>query len=159
VDASPDVAWIRDLYRARAVLEGAGVRRWPVAPEELRERVRTSLVAYTSAARSGASYPQLDERHRAFHVSLVALTGSPRLVRMAEDLVAELAPALAQADGSRRLALDRPHDQPDRPHDQADSDAHLVRLLERGNHESASHHLARHLADAEVDVLEALRPS
>jgi DNA-binding GntR family transcriptional regulator len=146
--ASPDPASIRDVYRARAVLEGAGVRRWPVAPEELREHVRTSLVAYTSAARSGASYPQLEERHRAFHVSLVALTGSPRLVHLAEDLVAELGPALAQVARTGRDA-----------HDRTDSHAHLVRLLERGDHDAASHYLARHLADAEVDVLAALGPS
>jgi len=144
-DAAPDPASIRDVYRARAVLEGAGVRRWPVVPEELRERVRTNLAALTSAVRAGASFPQLDEHHRAFHASLVALTGSPRLVRMAEDLVAELEPALARVDRTR----------PDF-HDRADSHTHLVRLLERGDHDAAAHYLARHLADAEVDLLESL---
>ena len=82
--SSPDPDSVRDVCRARAVLEGAGVRRWPVAGEERRAHVRACLDAYTSAVRAGAAYQQLNERHLAFHVSLVALTGSPRLVRMAE---------------------------------------------------------------------------
>jgi DNA-binding GntR family transcriptional regulator len=143
--SSPDPDSIRDVCRARAVLEGAGVRRWPVAGDERREHVRSCLVAYTSAVREGASYQQLNERHLAFHVSLVALTGSPRLVHMAENLVVELKLALAQVDRIRRNA-----------HDQADSHTHLVRLLESGDQDSASHYLARHLADAEVDILDAL---
>ena len=85
--SSPDPDSVRDVCRARAVLEGAGVRRWPVAGEERRAHVRACLDAYISAVRAGAAYEQLNERHLAFHVSLVALTGSPRLVRMAGQLV------------------------------------------------------------------------
>ncbi len=143
--ATPDPDSVRDVCRARAVLEGAGVRRWAVASEEQRDRVRTGLVAYTTALRSGASYQALNELHLAFHVALVGLTGSPRLVHMAENLVVELKLALAQVDRIRRNA-----------HDQADSHTHLVRLLERGDHDAASHYLARHLAEAEVATLEAL---
>lgn len=143
--ATPDPESVRDVCRARAVLEGAGVRRWPVASEELRERVRASLVAYLAAVRSGAAARRLDERHLAFHVSLVGLTGSPRLVHMAEALGVELRLALAQVDRTGRGA-----------HDRADSHMHLVRLLERGDQEGASHHLARHLAEAEIAILEAL---
>jgi DNA-binding GntR family transcriptional regulator len=143
--SSPDRGSVRDVCRARAVLEGAGVRRWPVAGEERREHVRGCLAAYTSAVRERASYQQLNERHLAFHVSLVALTGSPRLVRMAESLVVELRLALAQVERIRRTA-----------HDQTDSHSPLVRLLESGDQDGASHYLARHLADAEVAILEAL---
>ncbi len=96
--SSPDPDSVRDVCRARAVLEGAGVRRWPVAGEERRAHVRACLDAYISAVHAGASYQQLNERHLAFHVSLVALTGSPRLVRMAGQLVVELKLALAQVD-------------------------------------------------------------
>jgi DNA-binding GntR family transcriptional regulator len=143
--SSPDPGSVRDVCRARAVLEGAGVRRWPVAGEERREHVRRCLDAYTSAVRERAPYQQLNERHLAFHVSLVALTGSPRLVRMAENLVVELKLALAQVERIRRTA-----------HDQTDSHSHLVRLLESGDQDGAAHYLARHLADAEVAILEAL---
>lgn len=143
--ASPDPESIRDVCRARAVLEGAGVRRWRVAGDERRDRVRASLAAYDSAVREGAPSGQLDQRHLAFHVSLVALTGSRRLVRTAEGLVAELRLALAQVEPTRRLA-----------HDRADSHVQLLRLLEGGDPDGASHHLARHLADAEVSLLDAL---
>lgn len=143
--ATPDPASIRDVCRARAVLEGAGVRRWPVAGEELRGRVRATLASYTSAVRSGASHQELTQLHLAFHVSLVGLTGSERLVHMADSLVAELRLALAQVDRIRRNS-----------HDLADPHTHLVRLLERGDLDGASKYLARHLADAETSVLAAL---
>ena len=143
--ASPDPDSIRDVCRARAVLEGAGVRRWPVASEELRDHVRSSLDTYTAAVRAGGTYQELNERHLDFHVSLVGLTGSERLVHMAEALVVELKLALAQVDRIRRNA-----------HDQADSHTHLVQLLERGDVDAASTHLGQHLADAEKSLLDAL---
>lgn len=143
--ASPDPDSIRDVCRARQVLEGAGVRAWPQAPEELRDEVRASLAAYLAAVRQGASYQELNERHLAFHVSLVKLTGSPRLVHMAENVVDELKLALAQVDRIRRNA-----------HDQGDSHSRLVDLLENGEHEAASAYLTQHLADAEVSILGAL---
>jgi DNA-binding GntR family transcriptional regulator len=143
--STPDPDSVRDVCRARLVLEGAGVRRWPEADESLRDAVRTSLVSYTGAVRSGASYQELNERHLAFHVSLVGLTGSPRLVSMAESLMVELRLALAQVDRIRRNA-----------HDQADSHTALVMLLERGDVDGASAFLDRHLADAEESVVGAL---
>jgi DNA-binding GntR family transcriptional regulator len=117
------------------------------ARDERRDHVRACLAAYTSAVREGAPAQQLDERHLAFHVALVALTGSPRLVRTAEHLVAELRLALAQVEPDRRVA-----------HDRADPHAQLLRLLEGDDHDGAAHHLARHLADAEVGLLDALAP-
>lgn len=143
--ATPDPDSVRDICRARWVLEGEGVRRWPEADEEHRDAVRTALVRYTSAVRSGGSYQQLNERHLAFHVSLVGLTDSPRLVAMAESLMVELKLALAQVDRIRRNA-----------HDQADSHTALVMLLERGDVDGATDFLRRHLDDAEAQILTAL---
>jgi DNA-binding GntR family transcriptional regulator len=143
--STPDPDSVRDICRARWVLEGSGVRRWSTASEELRDAVRTSLVRYTTAVRSGASYQQLNERHLAFHVSLVGLTDSPRLVAMAESLMVELKLALAQVDRIRRNA-----------HDQADSHTALVMLLERGDIEGATTFLEKHLANAEASILDAL---
>ena len=143
--AVPDPDSIRDVCRARAVLEEAGVRRWPEAGEELRNEVRSALVAYTSAVRAEAPYEELNERHLAFHVALVGLTGSPRLVRLADALVLELKLALAQVDRLRRNA-----------HDQADTHVHLVRLLDRSDVDGASAYLAQHLVDAEASLLAAL---
>lgn len=143
--ASPDPDSIRDVCRARAVLEGAGVRRWPVAAEELREQVRAALASYTATVDRGGTYQELNEQHHAFHVSLVGLTGSERLVHMAGTLMIELRLALAQVDRIRRNA-----------HDQGDSHTELVRLLERGDVDAASSHLGQHLAEAEMSLLDAL---
>ena len=141
--ADPDS--VHDICQARQVLEGAGVRRWPDADEGLRDAVRTALVRYTGAVRAGGSYQELNERHLAFHVSLVGLTGSPRLVAMAESLMVELRLALAQVDRIRRNA-----------HDQAETHTHLVMLLERGDVAGASAFLTKHLDDAETSILGAL---
>ncbi len=146
--ASPEADSVRDVCAARWVLEGAGVRRWLEASEEQREEVRRTLAAYIGAVRNPdrrASYQELNERHLAFHVSLVGLTGSPRLVAMAENLVVELKLALAQVDRIRRNA-----------HDQAETHAALVRLLEAGDLDGALEFLRLHLRDAEISIVAAL---
>jgi DNA-binding GntR family transcriptional regulator len=143
--ACPEADSVRDVCGARLVLEGAGIRQWCQATDEQRARVRESLDAYITAIDADASYQELNERHLAFHVSLVGLTGSPRLVAMQENLVVELKLALAQVDRIRRNA-----------HDQADSHASLVRLLEGGDLDAAYAFLVQHLADAQDEIIEAL---
>lgn len=143
--AEPRAESVRDVCRARWVLEGAGVRRWCEASEEQRDLVRSTLAAYTTAVREEASYQELNERHLAFHVSLVGLTGSPRLVAMQGNLVVELKVALAQVERINRNA-----------HDQADTHVALVRLLEHGDTGGASEFLREHLAHAEEEIVEAL---
>ncbi|MBM0127171.1 GntR family transcriptional regulator [Pimelobacter simplex] len=147
--ATPRADSVRDVCRARWVLEGAGVRAWPAAADARRARVRTTLEAYTAAVRSGeASYEELNERHLSFHVSLVELTGSPRLVQMAEALMDELRLALAQVERINRNA-----------HDEAESHEGLVELLEADRidgPDGASEFLRKHIDDAEVEIIEAL---
>lgn len=143
--STPEADSVRDVCRAREVLEGAGVRRWPDAPEAARAQVRTRLEGYTAAVTAGAAYPELNQRHLAFHVSLVGLLDSPRLVGMAESLVLELRLALARVDRIRRNA-----------HAQAGSHAALVRMLDDGDVEGASQFLRVHLADAEGAIVSAL---
>ena len=108
-----------------------------------------TLDAYTGAVRSGsASYEALNEHHLAFHVSLVALTGNPRLVQMAEMLMDELKLALAQVERINRNA-----------HDEAEPHEGLVTLLDAGRIEgdSGAHEfLRRHIDDAEKEIIEAL---
>lgn len=148
--ATPRADSVRDVCRARWVLEGAGVRAWATADAVRRQRVRDTLEAYTDAVRSGtASYEELNERHLSFHVSLVELTGSPRLTQMAEALMDELKLALAQVDRLHRNA-----------HDEAESHEGLVALLEAGHldgPDGAHEFLRAHIDDAEIEVIEALR--
>ncbi|WP_426245568.1 GntR family transcriptional regulator [Nocardioides sp. LHG3406-4] len=146
--AAPDPESVRDVCRARAVLEVAGVRNWHLAAEPARERVRAALVAYTGAVAAGGSYQLLNERHLAVHASFVGLLGSTRLVAVAESLSAELRLALAQIDRIRRNA-----------HDQAGTHTHLVMMLERGDVDAAADDLTQHLADAETAIIGALGAS
>ena len=143
--ASPQADSVHDVCCARLVLEGAGIRAWADATDAQRAEVRATLDAYIRAIRSDASYQELNERHLDFHVSLVGLTGSPRLVAMQQNLVLELKLALAQVDRLRRNA-----------HDQADTHAALVRLLEEGRVDAAYDFLVVHLEDAERGIIEAL---
>ncbi|MFT3873832.1 MAG: GntR family transcriptional regulator [Nocardioides sp.] len=143
--AAPDPDSIADVVRARGVLELAGVQAWPTASVEARERLREALDTYLAAVDAGASYQQMNQHHLALHLALVGLTESPRLVAMAESLVAELRVALAQIDRTRRNA-----------HDQAGSHAHLWELLEADDVDGAVQELQHHLADAEVALQEAL---
>ncbi|KRB78562.1 hypothetical protein ASE01_04710 [Nocardioides sp. Root190] len=147
--ATPRADSVRDVCRARWVLEGAGVQAWTAADDVRRQRVRATLEAYTEAVRGGkASYEELNERHLAFHVSLVELTGSARLVHMAEALMDELKLALAQVDRLSRNA-----------HDEAEAHEGLVALLEAGEidgRHGAYTFLRRHIDDAEIEIIEAL---
>jgi DNA-binding GntR family transcriptional regulator len=146
--ATPDPESIHDVCRARAVLEIAGVRSWPDADEPRRQAVRDALAAFAAAASgsgTGSSYQDLNERHLAFHLSLVGLVGSPRLQAMAMALYAELRLALAQVDRARQNAPD-----------QAGSHTLLVQLLDSGDIDATVAELERHLAGAEVAILERL---
>ena len=143
--SSPDPRSIHDVCRARVVLEMAGVRSWPQADPTARTAVRVALADYTRAVAENASFQLLNQRHLAFHRSLVGLAGSPRLVAMAESLYAELRLALAQVDRER-------HNAPE----QAGSHARLVQLMESGDIEATVAELDQHLAGAEVAILERL---
>lgn len=143
--ATPEAESVRDVCAARWVLEGAGVARWREAGDDQRDHVREALRSYTDAVRAEGTYQELNTLHLAFHVSLVGLTGSPRLVSMAENLVAELKLALAQVERIARNA-----------HDQADTHVALVQLLEDDQVDDALEFLQAHLADAETEIVCAL---
>ena len=143
--ATPDPESIGDVSRARGVLELAGVRHWDSANELDREAVRTALHEYGAAVARSAGYGELNRRHLAIHLSLVGLTGSPRLVAMAAQLTAELRLALAQVDRVRQNASD-----------QAASHQHLLDLLEAGDVDAAAAELGEHLEGAESAILERL---
>ena len=136
---------VHDVCTARTVLEVAGVRRWPEASQPDRDACRRALADFESAAGSAASPAELTAAHLAIHRSFVALTGSARLVALAESLTAEIRLALAKVDRIRRNSRDQVH-----------SHESLVALLEGGDVDGAVAALERHLADAETSMLTAL---
>lgn len=138
-----DAAEIQDVCTARAVLEGAGIARWNDAGDEAREGVRAAMSSYAKVARQQPSPAEFNAAHVALHRSFVALTGSPRLVAMADSLYAEIQLALARVDRNRKNAAEQVRDH-----------ACIVDLLEAGKVAEAGKAIRVHLADAETSILE-----
>lgn len=136
---------IRDVCRARAVLETAGVRHWDAATDEARDTVRAALTEFNRLAGAGATPHELTAAHLQIHRALAGLTGSPRLLAMADSLYAEIRLALASLDRSRGNVREQVH-----------SHADLLRLLERGHLDEAEAELAAHLAGAERSIVESV---
>jgi DNA-binding GntR family transcriptional regulator len=143
--SEPDPASVHDVSAARRVLEVAGVRHWAEATDEAREACHNALRAFAEAAETGASPAELTAAHLAIHRSFVALTGSTRLVALAESLTSEIRLALAKVDRIRRNSEAQVHNH-----------AALLELLEAGDVETAADELERHLAHAETSMLDAL---
>lgn len=136
---------IRDVCRARLVLETAGVRLWNDASEWSRDAVRAALTEFNRLADTEATSQELTAAHLQIHRALTGLTESPRLVAMSESLYAEIRLALASLDRARRNVREQAH-----------SHADLLGLLERGRLAEAETELATHLAGAEQSMVESL---
>src|ERR687888_357868 len=93
-----------DICRARFVLESAGIRAWFDADESARERVREAMRTFAATAKDGADPEAMTETHLAIHRSLVALTGSERLIATADAITGEARLALARVDALRQDA-------------------------------------------------------
>lgn len=142
-----DAEQVHDVCRARAVIEGAGVRRWAEATQAQRDAAREALRRFEELAHSGCTPAEFTAAHLEIHRALAGLTGSARLVAVAESLHAEVRLALAHVDRARGNATEQVH-----------SHSHLVDLLERGDVDVAAAELEEHLAGAERSMLEAVRP-
>jgi len=138
---------IRDICRARLVLETAGVDSWSDAGEEARDAVRAANREYGRLVRRTSSAQELTAAHLEIHRSLTALTGSPRLIATSEVLYAEIRLALALLDRARGNTREQAH---------AHSD--LLGLLEEGRLADARASLVEHLAGAEQSLLESVHP-
>ena len=143
---APSAEEIRDICRARAVLETAGVRRWDDASEEARAAVRSALAEFHRLARSTATPQELTAAHLEVHRAFAGLTESPRLIAAAESLYGEIRLALASLDRSRGNVREQAHAHGD-----------LVALLEAGRLAEAEAELTAHLAGAEKSLVESLR--
>lgn len=145
VVSSLDPAQIHDVVHARLALETSGVRAWPDAPEPERAAVREAMAQYRALAEHEAPAREITEAHLAFHRSLVALTGSARLVGFFEQLSAEIRLALAHLDRLRSNA-----------HEQVAEHQLLLDRLESGDAHGVAHALVGHLDGAEHSLRESL---
>ena len=138
-----DPAQVRDVCRARTVIETAGVRHWQEATETQREDVREALRSYSRLRAEDCTTTEFTAAHLEIHRALTALSGSARLVAFAESLHAEVRLALAEVDRARGNAAEQVH-----------SHAHLVDLLEAGDLDAAAAELTAHLNEAEESMAE-----
>jgi DNA-binding GntR family transcriptional regulator len=136
---------VRDVCRARVVLETAGIDHWGEASEEARDELRDALTAFNRLPHGTATSQEVTAAHLAIHRALVGLTGSPRLLATADSLYAEIKLALGRVDRARGNVREQAHAHGD-----------LVRLLERGHLAEARAELIEHLAGAERSLLETL---
>ena len=140
-----DLEQVRDVCQARVVIETAGIRRWNDADDSLRHDVRRALRAFSDLTNSDYSAAEFTAAHLDIHRALSALTGSERLVAVAESLHAEVRLALAHVDRARGNATDQVH-----------SHADLLSLLEKSDLDAAADELAEHLGGAEASMMEAI---
>jgi DNA-binding GntR family transcriptional regulator len=140
-----DPEQVRDVCQARMVIETAGVRRWNEADDPLRDDVRRALQAFSDLTDTDYTPAEFTAAHLDIHRALSALTGSERLVAVAESLYAEVRLALAHVDKVRGNALEQVH-----------SHAELLSLLEKSDLDAAADELAHHLSGAETSMLEAI---
>ncbi len=137
---------IGDICRARLVLESAGITMWSQAAEADRNAVRKAVARFDRLAAKRTPAQDLTAAHLEIHRSITALTGSPRLIALAETLYAEIRLALAHLDRVRGNVVEQAHSHGD-----------LLRLLEDGLLDEAAATLVEHLAGAEESLLESVR--
>ncbi|HEX2894358.1 MAG TPA: GntR family transcriptional regulator [Marmoricola sp.] len=142
---APSAEEIRDVCRARAVLETAGVRRWNEASEEARDELRAAIKEFRRVARARATPQELTAAHLQVHRALTGLTESPRLIAAADSLYAEIRLALASLDRTRGNKREQVHAHGD-----------LVELLESGRLHDAEAELQAHLAGAERSLVASI---
>lgn len=135
---------VRDVSRARAALEAAGVRRWAEAGEDARQEIHTALDRYSQLAAETTDPAVLTEAHLRIHRALVGLTGSERLLAASDALSGEIRLGLAHLERTRANIREQVADH-----------ARLVDLLESGNIDAALADLDAHLAAAEASLLDA----
>lgn len=140
--ASPSIADVIDIYRARRVIECTALRHSePEHPAV--HRMRESL-ADAEAHLPAEDWHRVGSANMAFHTAIVALADSPRLARTYRDVAAELRLAFLEIDDPR--ALHEPFVRKNR--------VVLSTLLEDGP-ESAADELERYLMASERTVLGA----
>ncbi len=142
--ARPDSDDVRDVYRARLVIEPGAVRHGeraddPAAVAGLRAAVRLGQGAAVSGDWVGVA-----DANQQFHRTLVALAGSPRLDQEMGRLLAEMRLVFQRMPGVREF-----HE----PY--LARNGEITALLEQGRRERAADEVAHYLVAARDQLLEA----
>lgn len=132
---------IDEIFRARRILETAGVRAVTESSKASLDALYEAMDAYAAAAEAD-NRTRTTEAHLAFHTTIVGLLDSQRLLETAGSLTSDLRLALA--------AVGRAHN--DTPDQVADHRA-LLELIVSADAERAAAALAAHLARAKASLL------
>ncbi len=141
--AVPDRAAVRDVYRARRLIEPAAVRHGEAFGPAGVAAVRAAVDEGRAAA-ADAGWAGVASANQHFHRALVALAGSPRLDQHMGLLLAEMRLVFHRMAGVREFHepyLGR-------------NDA-ICRLLETGDRAAAADAVSAYLDDAEAQLLAA----
>jgi DNA-binding GntR family transcriptional regulator len=137
-----DAEDVRDVIRARRVLESAGVRAYATSTPGERSRLRDAFDEYARVAARSTDADTVSEAHLAIHRAIVGLTGSRRLLAAADSIAGEIRLGLAHVDRVRgNLA------------EQVESHRTLVSVIVSGPVRDALGELDRHLDGAEASLI------
>jgi DNA-binding GntR family transcriptional regulator len=141
--ATPDVADVRDVYRARRLIERAAVR-WGQDVDPVRLAAVRAAVDEGQAAVAAGNWSGVASANQHFHRALVRIAGSTRLEQQMALLLAEMRLIFHRMPGVREF------------HEPfvGRNDA-ICRLLEAGDREGAEQALADYFDEAEEQLLES----
>jgi DNA-binding GntR family transcriptional regulator len=139
--ARPDRAAIRDVYRARRVIEPGAVRDGEAVDAARLAAVRDAVEEGRTAVAEGR-WDDLASANQHFHRALVALAGSPRLDQQMALLLAEMRLVFHGMPGVREF-----HE----PY--LGRNARICELLEAGERVAAADAVVEYLREAEEHLL------
>jgi DNA-binding GntR family transcriptional regulator len=143
--ATPGVADVRDVYRARRLVEPGAVRHGVHAADPLGGKALRAAVEEGRAAAASGDWTGVADANQHFHRAVVGLAGSTRLDAWMALLLAEM-----------RLIFHRIGAVEDFHAPYLERNAAVADLVEQGRLEDAAAELDAYLADAEARIVAAL---
>jgi Transcriptional regulators len=141
--ATPNIDDVRDVYRARRLIERAAIR-WGEDADPVRIAALRAAVTEGQKAVAAGDWPAVASANQHFHRALVALAGSPRLEQQMALLLAEM-----------RLIFHRMPEVREFHEPFVGRNDRVCALIEQGDREAAEQELADYLDEAEAQLLEA----
>lgn len=136
-----DAAQIRDIYRARTILEIGAIHRVPAGAELT--QVRAAVTEAQRAQELGDS-PGIANANQHFHRAVVSMAGSQRLDRLMTQMLAEMRLVFHVARGNPGFYQNYVED----------NDA-ICTLLEQGRRDEAAKVMEIYLLRSEAEVVQA----